>query len=44
MNPADAPVSLDQLRGLHLPSATAAIQGEIVAAVALGFLAALLVG
>ncbi|KAB1075616.1 DUF4381 domain-containing protein [Methylobacterium planeticum] len=44
MNPADAPVSLDQLRGLHLPGAAGAIQGEIVAAVALGFLAALLVG
>ncbi|GJE46377.1 DUF4381 domain-containing protein [Methylobacterium soli] len=44
MNPADLPVSLDGLRGLHLPSAAGTIQGEIVAAVALGFLAALLVG
>ena len=44
MNPADTGVSLDQLRGLHLPSQAGAIQGEVVVAVALGFLAALLVG
>ncbi len=40
-----ASLSLDQLRGLHLPGGAAgAVQGEIVAAAALGFLAALLVG
>ncbi|MDP4003918.1 DUF4381 family protein [Methylobacterium sp. NEAU K] len=45
MNPADAPLTLDQLRGLHLPGGAAgAVQGEIVAAASLGFLAALLVG
>ena len=43
--PSDTPLSLDQLRGLHLPGGAAgAVQGEIVAAVAVGFLAALLVG
>lgn len=41
----EPPLTLDQLRGLHLPGGAAgAVQGEIVAAVALGFLAALLVG
>ncbi|MGH1570567.1 DUF4381 family protein [Methylobacterium sp. P31] len=45
MNPAETPLGLDQLRGLHLPGGAAgAVQGEIVAAAALGFLAALLVG
>lgn len=48
MNPvalAEIPLSLDQLRGLHLPGGAAgAVQGEVVAAAALGFLAALLVG
>ncbi|KNY21277.1 hypothetical protein AKJ13_17865, partial [Methylobacterium sp. ARG-1] len=45
MNPAEIAPSLDQLRGLHLPGGAAgAVQGEIVAAAALGFLAALLVG
>jgi hypothetical protein len=44
-NPVAVPLSLDQLRGLHLPGGAAgAVQGEIVAAAALGFLAALLVG
>lgn len=39
------PAGLDQLRGLHLPTGSAgSIQGEIALAVALGFLAALLVG
>ncbi|SEH67605.1 protein of unknown function [Methylobacterium sp. 275MFSha3.1] len=43
--PAEIPLSLDQLRGLHLPGGAAgAAQGEVVAAAALGFLAALLVG
>ncbi|MBN4097761.1 MULTISPECIES: DUF4381 family protein [Methylobacterium] len=43
--PAEIPLSLDQLRGLHLPGgAVGAVQGEVVAAAALGFLAALLVG
>jgi len=43
--PAEIPLSLDQLRGLHLPGGAAgAVQGEVVAAAALGFLAALLVG
>lgn len=43
MNPT-AP-DLSALRGLHLPTASGtALQGEIVAAIALGFLAALLVG
>lgn len=49
MNPAtipvETPLGLDQLRGLHLPGGAAgALQGEIVAAALLGFLAALLVG
>lgn len=49
MNPAtipvETPLGLDQLRGLHLPGGAAgAVQGEIVAAALLGFLAALLVG
>ncbi len=43
--PAEIPLSLDLLRGLHLPGGAAdAVQGEVVAAAALGFLAALLVG
>ncbi|MGU3464994.1 DUF4381 family protein [Methylobacterium sp. C33D] len=43
--PAEIPLTLDQLRGLHLPGGAAgAVQGEVVAAAALGFLAALLVG
>ncbi|WP_457108178.1 DUF4381 family protein [Methylobacterium sp. P5_C11] len=43
--PAEIPLSLDQLRGLHLPGGAAgAVQGEVVAAAVLGFLAALLVG
>lgn len=45
MNPAETPLTLDQLRGLHLPGGAAgAVQGEIIAAACLGFLAALLVG
>ena len=45
MTPAEAPLGLDQLRGLHLPGGGAGmLQGEIVAAAALGLLAALLVG
>ncbi|MGX9983298.1 DUF4381 family protein [Methylobacterium fujisawaense] len=45
VTPAEIPLSLDQLRGLHLPGGAAgALQGEVVAAAALGFLAALLVG
>jgi hypothetical protein len=45
MTPADAPASLDQLRGLHLPAdAAGAAQGPVVLAMALGFTAALLVG
>jgi hypothetical protein len=45
MNPAEIAPGLDQLRGLHLPGGAAgAVQGEVVAAAALGFLAALLVG
>ena len=44
MTPADAPVTLDALRGLHLPGAAGAVSGEVVAAVVLGFAAALLVG
>ena len=48
MNPVgstEIPLTLDQLRGLHLPGGAAgAVQGEVVAAAALGFLAALLVG
>ena len=43
--PAETALGLDQLRGLHLPGGAAgAVQGEIVAAALLGFLAALLVG
>lgn len=39
------PAGLEQLRGLHLPAGSAsAVQGEIVLAVILGFLAAFLVG
>ena len=42
---ADAPASLDQLRGLHLPGAAdGPVQGEILAALVLGLGAALLVG
>lgn len=38
-------LSLDQLRGLHLPgNAAGAVQGEIVAAAVLGFALALLLG
>lgn len=45
MTVTDAPASLEQLRGLHLPAnAAGAAQGEVVLAVALGFAAALLVG
>jgi hypothetical protein len=45
MTPADAPASLDQLRGLHLPGGAAGpIPGEILLALLLGFGAALLVG
>jgi hypothetical protein len=45
MTPAEASLSLEQLRGLHLPGGAAgAVQGEVVAAAALGFLAAVLVG
>ncbi|SFG42035.1 protein of unknown function [Methylobacterium gossipiicola] len=45
MIPADAPASLDQLRGLHLPAdAAGAAQGPVVLAMVLGFTAALLVG
>lgn len=45
MNPVGATVGLDQLRGLHLPGdAAGSARAEIVSALALGFLAALLVG
>ncbi|MCJ2137602.1 DUF4381 domain-containing protein [Methylobacterium sp. J-026] len=45
MMPAETALGLDQLRGLHLPGGAAgAVQGEILAAALLGFLAALLVG
>lgn len=45
MTPADAPATLDQLRGLHLPGgATGPIPGEIPLALVLGFGAALFVG
>ncbi|GJD29049.1 hypothetical protein PMNALOAF_0281 [Methylobacterium adhaesivum] len=45
VTPGDAPASLDQLRGLHLPAdAAGAAQGPVVLAIALGFTAALLVG
>lgn len=41
----DLAANLDALRGLHLPTASAGgLQGEVVAAIALGFTAALLVG
>ncbi|WP_375453377.1 DUF4381 family protein [uncultured Methylobacterium sp.] len=44
MNPTDAP-TLESLRGLHLPGdAAGAISGPVVAAILLGFAAALLVG
>ncbi len=44
MNPETA-AALASLRGLHLPKgATGAVQGEVVAAIALGFAAALAVG
>ncbi|MET0369235.1 MAG: DUF4381 family protein [Methylobacterium sp.] len=45
MTPADAPATLDQLRGLHLPGgASGPVPGEILLALVLGFGAALLVG
>ncbi|MGU3664720.1 DUF4381 family protein [Methylobacterium sp. A49B] len=45
VTPTEIPLSLEQLRGLHLPGGAAgAVQGEVVAAAVLGFLAALLVG
>ncbi|WP_019906251.1 DUF4381 family protein [Methylobacterium sp. 77] len=45
MNPSDSPTGLSQLRGLHLPAdAGSGAQGEVVMAIALGFVAALLVG
>ena len=45
MTPADAPPTLDALRGLHLPNqAAGAISGEVVVAILAGFAAALLVG
>jgi hypothetical protein len=44
MIPDELPPTLDQLRGLHLPGIAAGAQGEIVAALAAGFIAALLVG
>lgn len=44
MTPADAPASLAQLRGLHLPPVDGTGQGELMLAIALGFTAALLVG
>ncbi|GJE15804.1 DUF4381 domain-containing protein [Methylobacterium marchantiae] len=45
MNPVDSPTGLSQLRGLHLPAdASSGAQGEVVLAIALGFVAALLVG
>ena len=45
VSPTEIPLTLDQLRGLHLPGGAAgAVQGEVVAAAALGFLAALVVG
>ncbi|GJE40677.1 DUF4381 family protein [Methylobacterium persicinum] len=45
MSPADAPASLDQLRGLHLPGgASGPVPGDILLALILGFSAALLIG
>ncbi|WP_027171379.1 DUF4381 family protein [Methylobacterium sp. 10] len=45
MNPLTSPTDLTQLRGLHLPAnAASGAQGEVVLAIALGFVAALLVG
>lgn len=45
MTPTTPPLDLGQLRGLHLPgNAAGAVQGEVVAAIALGFALALLVG
>lgn len=45
MTPADAPATLDQLRGLHLPGgASGPVPAEILLALVLGFAAALLVG
>ncbi|WP_375409068.1 DUF4381 family protein [uncultured Methylobacterium sp.] len=45
MTQGPVPAGLEQLRGLHLPAGSAGgLQGEIALAVALGFLAALLVG
>lgn len=45
MTPADAPATLDQLRGLHLPGgASGPVPGDILLALVLGFGAALLVG
>lgn len=44
MIPAETPPGLDQLRNLHLPVETGLLRGEILAAAALGLLAALLVG
>ncbi|MCC0805554.1 DUF4381 domain-containing protein [Methylobacterium sp. W2] len=45
MNPLASPTDLAQLRGLHLPAdAASGAQGEVVLAIALGFVAALLVG
>ncbi len=45
MTPAEAPATLDQLRGLHLPGgASGPVPGEILLALVLGFAAALLVG
>ena len=43
MNP-DAPLSLEALRPLHLPTGGGAVSGAVVAAIATGFAAALLVG
>lgn len=45
MTAAETPISLEALRGLHLPgNAAGAVSGTVVVAVAAGFLAALLVG
>lgn len=43
MNP-DLPLSLDQLRGLHLPAEAGGTQGAVMLAIALGFTAALALG